>query len=120
MSIQITAAVSAAHKEHCIDASEQHRIDIDAEALQAYVNIYGIGDKDIDASTVSDAYDAYMGYWEDLSDFGWQQADEVLSCISCKDLAGLIRGYFDIKSYIKDLFTQEYSEYQGHIFRERI
>lgn len=90
-------------------ACRDHEADEDAKA--AYISLFGSWD--------SDQFDeAYCGDFSRERDpretYAYQLIDD---CYNLDKLMGNLAGYFDYEKFARDLFATDYSEEDGHVFR---
>lgn len=81
------------------------------EAIKAYIDIFG----EFDAGLFEEAW---SGDWSSSSDpeldFTYELVD---SCYNLEKEMGSLASYFDYERFKRDLFISDYTEMNGHIFR---
>lgn len=78
----------------------------DPDAAYIYINELGNDD-------VTGFKEAYMGEWESEEDFAWHIYEEFYK----HEMSEFAQNYFNIKSFARDLFDDEFYFSDGHVFR---
>ena len=100
----------ALYSESCMDEETFDKIIAYAnhenrEALDAFINLYGID--------YMDGFDEkYVGQWDSEEDFAWHLFEECYE----HDMPEIAVKYFDIKAFARDLFMCDYDYEDGYVF----
>ena len=77
--------------------------------MEAYISHYGWHNQ-----TWKDVEQQYHGKWDTEEDF----ADHIFDELYSYEMSDFARRYFDMDAFARDLFMDEYTFVDGHVFSE--